>query len=318
MRGLLIVLVAVLLTSHPAPIAARQAPGPPSPSVAVFVTVTDADRRVVPGLTADDFQLLDNGKPQAISAVDQNAGPVSVVLLIDTSGSMKAVLETAKTAAEAFLDNLAAGDMALVGGFAEKATFNPAVGFTRDRSARKAGLHQLPPGFPSGLYDALSESIDRLASQPGRRAVVVMTDGEDNVSRSNARRVATKAAVAGVSVWSIGIVNEYDPGQAPVNMATGQATPSGVRIRTKPDRGLEPLSENTGGAFVVLKNVTEWGPAFTTMAQALARPYVVRFSPAVVDGKTHKLEVRVKPAGRTVLAPKTYKTAKASPQYGPS
>ena len=312
MCGLLLVLV--LLTSHSAPMAARQAPAAPSPSVAVFVTVTDADRRVVPGLTSDDFQLLDNGKAQAISAVDHDAGPVNVVLLLDTSGSMKAVLETAKTAAEAFLDNLAAEDMALVGGFAEKATFSPAAGFTRDRSALKAGLHQLAPGFPSGLYDALSQSIDHLVSLPGRRAIVVMTDGEDNVSRSNAGRVATKAAAAGVSVWSIGIVNEYVSGQGPVNRATGQATLSAVRARTEPDRGLKRLSEDTGGAFVVLKSVAEWGPAFSSTAQALARPYVVRFSPAVVDGKTHKLEVRMKAAGRTVLAPKTYRAASALPQ----
>jgi len=95
-----------------------------------------------------------------------------------------------------------------------------------------------------------------------------------------------------------------------VNVPGGQVA---VRVRTKPDRGLKRLSEDTGGSFVLLNDVAEWGPAFTWAAQALARPYVVRFSPAVVDGKTHKLEVRIKPAGRTVLAPKTYWAPNALP-----
>lgn len=308
MRRALVPLVAVILTSHPVGMAARQAPASPSPVVAVLVTVLDPERRVVPGLTTDDLQILDNGKPQTIKAIEPDAGPLSVVLLLDTSGSMKDVLEIVKTAAETFVDSLAPDAMALVGGFADRTTFSPAEGFTTDRAALKAGLHQLPSGFPSGLYDAITQGIDRLASRPGRRAVVVMTDGEDTASRANPRTVATKAAASGVSIWSIGIVNEY--------ISQGPQTFGGleVRHRTRPDRALKSLSGDTGGGFVVLKSVAECGPALALTAQALARPYVVLFSPTIVDGKTHKLEVRMKSAGRTALAPKAYRAGGATPR----
>jgi hypothetical protein len=131
-----------------------------------------------------------------------------------------------------------------------------------------------------------------------------MTDGEDNVSRSTARSIATKAAAAGVSIWSVGIVNEYMSGP----------TLSGRLIRTQPDRALKSLSKDSGGGVVILKNVADWGPAFARTAQALARPYVLRFSPAVVNGKTHKLEVRIKSAGHTVLAPTTYRATSELPR----
>jgi Ca-activated chloride channel homolog len=209
--------------------------------------------------------------------------------------------------AKPFLDNLAAEDMALVGGFAEKATFAPATGFTSDRTALKDALHHLSSGYPSGLYDALGASIDRLTSRPGRRVVVVMTDGEDNVSQSNARRITAKAAAAGVSVWSIGIVNEYVSRGGQVNMATGQVTTYPPdRRRTAPDRGLKPLSNDTGGAFLMLKNAAEWATAFATTAQALSHPYLVRFSPAVADGKRHSLKVRMKAPGHTAVAASSY------------
>jgi Ca-activated chloride channel family protein len=304
MRGVLLVPIAFLLTSPAAPNTTGQAPAT-SASVAVPVIVRDADRRVVTGLTSDDVQLLVDGKPQAISAVDHEPGPRNVLLLLDTSGSMKVILPAAKTAAVAFLDNLDVGTMALVGGFADKTTFAPAAGFTDDRAALKEGLLLLPPGFPSALYDALGQSIPRLASLPGLRTVVVMTDGDDTASRTSARRVAKDAAAAGVSIWVIGVVNEYV--SRTVNTPTGPVVAE--RARAQPGRELKRLSEDSGGAFVVSKSVAEWRSELTIAAQALARPYVVRFSPVVQDGKTHKLEVRMKAPGRTVLAPKTFRAA---------
>jgi Ca-activated chloride channel family protein len=78
------------------------------------------------------------------------------------------------------------------------------------------------------------------------------------------------------------------------------------RVRTSPDRGLRKLSDETGGGFFMLKKKDELGSTFTRIAQELHSQYVMGFSPETLDGKVHKLEVRVKRPGMTARARKSY------------
>jgi Ca-activated chloride channel family protein len=82
------------------------------------------------------------------------------------------------------------------------------------------------------------------------------------------------------------------------------------RVRTSPDRGLRRVSDETGGGFFMLTKQDELGPTFTRVAQELHSQYVMGFSPEVLDGKVHKLEVKVKKPGLTARARRSYVASK--------
>jgi VWFA-related protein len=83
-------------------------------------------------------------------------------------------------------------------------------------------------------------------------------------------------------------------------------------VRSQPDRGLKKLAEDTGGGFFLLKRTSDLGETFTRVAQELHSQYVLGFSPESLDGKIHKLDVRVKKAGMNAQARKTYVATSAA------
>jgi Ca-activated chloride channel homolog len=101
-----------------------------------------------------------------------------------------------------------------------------------------------------------------------------------------------------VMVYAIGLGNDYFNGQQ--------------RVRSQPDRGLKKLAEETGGGYFELKRTADLNETFTRVAEELHSQYVLGFSPEALDGKVHKLEVRVKKAGMTARARKSYLATKAS------
>ncbi|MBE3097361.1 MAG: VWA domain-containing protein, partial [Planctomycetes bacterium] len=91
--------------------------------VPLFVTVTDETKRLVPNLTKDDFEILDNEKPQAISLFDNEILPITVVVMLDTSGSMTLNIDFVREGAEQFLLKMLPDDKASVGAFNDKIQF---------------------------------------------------------------------------------------------------------------------------------------------------------------------------------------------------
>jgi Ca-activated chloride channel family protein len=264
-------------------------------SVPVYVTVTDADKRLVPDLVLEDFEVLDNGKPQTINVFENKPTPITTVVMIDTSGSMTASLGLVKDGAEQFLLRLLPLDKAQVGEFSDKIKFHPG-NFIDDRDRLVYLLkNELDFGYPTRLYDAVDESLERLEPMDGRKVVLVFTDGDDTSSKVGVGKVMDRARVKDVMVYAIGLENEYFNGQQ--------------RVRSSPDRGLKKLAEDTGGGFFLLKKTTDLGDTFTRVAQELHSQYVLGFSPEAVDGKIHKLDVRVKKAGMNARARKTYVAA---------
>ena len=143
--------------------------------VPVYVTVTDSAKRLVPGLVKEDFEVLDNGKPAPIVLFDSAVQPITVVVMLDTSGSMTATLDLLKAAAEQFLLRLLPEDRGRVGAFNDKIQF--AGDFTSDRDELVASLRDLDYGNPTRLYDAVDASLDELRGIEGRRTILVFTDG---------------------------------------------------------------------------------------------------------------------------------------------
>ena len=294
MRPIAPILIAALLA---VPAAARQKIRVSTESVPVYVTVTDSDKRLVPDLVQDDFEILDNGKPQTINVFENKPLPITVVVMLDTSGSMTTALDLVKEGAEQFLLRLLPEDRAQVGEFSDKIKFHPGS-FIDDRDRLVYLLkHELDFGYPTRLYDALDESLERLEPAEGRKVVLVFTDGEDTQSKTGIGKVMDRAREKDTMVYAIGLINDYFDGQQ--------------RHRSQPDRALKKLAEDTGGGYFELKKTADLGPTFTRVAQELHSQYVLGFSPEARDSRVHKLDVRVKKSGMNARARKSYVAASA-------
>jgi len=258
--------------------------------VPLFTTVTDAQGRLVPDLDRDQFTVLDNGKVQNLTVFENESQPFTAVIMMDFSASMTANLDRLKDAAEQFLIRMLPEDKAQVGAFSDKIQFSGT--FTGDRDDLIGALQDLQFGNPTRLYDAIWESIDMLGDIEGRKVVVAFTDGDDTASRRGMGAALDYARLKEVMIYSIGMESEFF---------------NGARVmRTRPDRGLKKLSEETGGGYFELKKSDELGPTFTRVVQELHSTYTIGFNPTALDGKEHKLEVRMKQPGMTARARRSY------------
>jgi Ca-activated chloride channel family protein len=260
--------------------------------VPLYVTVTDAERRLVPGLTRDDFEIFDDQKPQAISVFDNEVLPISVVVMLDTSGSMTGSIGLLRAAAEQFLLRLLPKDKAMVGDFNDKIQFVTA-GFTGNRDQLVSSLHDIDFGNPTRLWDAIGESLDQLHDIDGRRVVLVFTDGFDEYSKNTSLgTVLDRARNEEVMIYAIGLQSDYFDGRR--------------QVRSKPDRSLRKVAEETGGGYFELDKTAQLASTFTRVEQELHSQYLIGFTPATLDGKVHKVEVRLKKPGMQARARKTY------------
>ena len=273
-------------------------------TVPIYATVIDSERRLVSDLGQEDFEVYDNGKLQPLTNFVNEVTPFTAIVMLDTSGSMTLNMDFVKQAAEEFLIRLLPEDKAKVGAFNDKIQVLPRdEPFTNNRDRLiKLVKDSLDFGYPTRLWDAVDESIAQLEPVEGRRVVLVFTDGDDSASKTGRDDVLERAREKDMMIYAIGLQSDYFNGQS--------------RVRTRPDRGLRKLAEETGGGFFELTKKDDLGPTFTRVAQELHSQYVLGFSPATLDGKVHKLEVRVKRAGMTARGRKSYVAAPGTPGTG--
>ncbi len=261
--------------------------------VSLFVTVVDAQRRLVPSLVQEDFEIFDNEKPQTIVFFQNEVQPITVVVMLDTSGSMTGNIPLLRAAAEQFLIRLLPADKGRVGAFNDKIQFSSR--FTSDRDELVSGVKELDYGNGTKLWDAVAASLDALQGIDGRRVIVVFTDGDDTQSKVGLGKVMDRARTEEVMVYAIGLESVMFNGQR--------------MTRTSPDSGLRKIADETGGGYFELKKTADLAPTFTRVAQELHSQYVLGFSPTQLDNKVHKLAVRMKQAGMTARARRSYVAA---------
>jgi len=260
--------------------------------VSLFATVTDAQKRLVPDLQQSDFEILDNDKPQPLIFFQNEVQPITVVVMLDTSGSMTLALDFLKQAAEQFALRLLPADKARVGAFNDKIQLK-GRGFINDRDQLVTDIKDLDFGNGTRLWDAIAVSEDELKGIDGRKIVLVFTDGDDTDSRnSSLGKVIDRARVDEVMIYAIGFESQYFNGQR--------------MVRSKPDGGLRKIADETGGGYFELTKTAELAPTFTRVAQELHSQYVIGFAPTQLDGKVHKLAVRMKQPGMTARARRSY------------
>jgi Ca-activated chloride channel homolog len=259
-------------------------------TVPLFATVTDAQNRLVPDLTKDDFTVLDNDKPQELVIFTNESQPITVVVMLDTSGSMTASIQLLKAAAEQFVTRLLPDDKGAVGAFNDKIELS--ASFTNDRDRLITEIRDLDYGNGTRLYDALNESLNQLNGVEGRKVILVFTDGDDTSSRVGRGTIMERARIEEVMIYAIGLQSEYFDGAR--------------TVRSRPDSGLRRLADETGGGYFELKQTSDLGPTFTRVAQELHSQYVLGFEAKQLDGKIHKLTVKMKQAGMTARARRSY------------
>src|SRR5947207_11645387 len=171
--------------------------------VDVVATVTDARGRYIPNLSAGDFILEEDGKPQPITHFSQDRNvPVSVGILLDTSASMDRKIRTAVEAVDRFIRRIHPDDEIFLMTFSGQPYLRQ--DFTDDRDKLSQSLRRIFPTGGTALYDALSESVNKIhSSQHDKRAILVITDGEDTASITRLEEVLQSIRGSDVLVYPI-------------------------------------------------------------------------------------------------------------------
>lgn len=281
-------------------------------TVPIYATVFDHANNVVRDLKREDFQIFDDGKRQEMTIFENTIQPISAILLMDTSASMALTLDLAQQAAEQFVIRLSPGDKVRVGSFSDRVNLSPT--FTDDRDWLLHWLrNEIHIGNPTRLWDALDQTVGALRDVGGRRVVVLITDGEDTYSKLVGRTVIERAKAAGVMVYAVQIRSQSRPG-----MEFEIAGPSRQGITTVPSTPIRPsqvlrdLAETTGGVYFNLAARDDVNATFTQVAFELHYQYVLGFTPAKLDGKMHRIELRMSDPKWVVRARRFYLATKPS------
>jgi VWFA-related protein len=314
-----------------AAIAAQQAQPPQPPpgfttttrTVAVYATVTDANGRMVPDLGADEFTIDDNGKRQQLTLFANDPQPITVVMLLDRSGSMVPNYELEERSAEAFVRSMAVEDKARIGSFSMRVQVDPPE-FTHDQDELLKILHtQLQGEGPTPLWNAVDTGIDDLLLETGRRVVLVFTDGVDEPMNfkghgKSLKDVMKHAEERDIMVYAIGLAGVsgmqsgprppggFGPGGFGGFGGGGMGGLKGGPSLERPDEGLPKIATATGGSYFEITSPRDLPNTFARVAEELHHQYVLGFTPAALDGKLHTLTVRAQKPQLTVHARRTY------------
>ena len=249
--------------------------------VSVAVVVRDGDGRLVDGLTARDFEIIDSGIPRAIVQFQQgDDADARMAMLVDSSGSMGvgAKRNRSRLAAELFFSGLKPQDTASI--FSFDSRIRRLTDFTRHPDTLRAAVAEVEPFGTTRLYDAIIGTVRTVVDEmPRPRAIVLLTDGVDTASAYSARDAATAAAVVDIPVYVLSVGDE----------ARGSAEATIVNETMT----LGELARSTGGMSAEGTTPSQLGAAARAILAELHHQYVIAFA-AGRDRGWHSLTVKVK------------------------
>jgi Ca-activated chloride channel homolog len=276
--------------------------------VPVFVTVTDKDSRLVRDLTRDAFEVLDNGKAQPITVFDNTPQPIRLIVLVDISGSMVGNLPLLRGAVGQLVKNLGENDLARIGTFGSGIVIAPE--FSRSPAVLMSQIPtDAPPGSGTPLWRAVNEAMDLFdPNAPERRVVLVLSDGKDTGPGGWNKRFLTpidikdRALKENVMVYGVGVRSSLLGQQMGGGAGGIMATMAG----TMPDPNLGSVALDSGGGYFELRPRDDLGQTFARVIDELHSQYLLGYSPPVLDGKSRKIEVKVRDKGLKAHARKGY------------
>jgi Ca-activated chloride channel family protein len=262
----------------------RLQPQPVRPTQLVTVTVTDPGGGYVPGLRREDFVLYEDGVRQEITYfnIGENE-PVSLGLVVDTSGSMRDKIEYARQALRRFVDSIRPGDEV----FVEEFNVQPVLlqDFTDSRVLLAQAIALLRPAGGTALYDAILDGVRRIKrGRHQKRALVVLSDGMDTASLSSLRQALEVARRSGVLIYTIGIGNPqgFHAGGGGVTIGGPfGAVLLGTGVDDRVDtRTLQTISDETGAQHFLLntRDVVGSSAVLETAIQTISRELRLQYS----------------------------------------
>ena len=253
--------------------------------VNVLFTVTDRNGRLVSGLGPDDFAVQEDGEVQRIQFfASENELPLTLAMLIDTSPSVREVFDEERRTAIKFLDTiLRQQDLALVMGFDRTVTLMQ--DFTESNRLLGFAIADLEMGSGTSVYDAVFLASDeRLRHEAGRKAIILISDGEDTTSRIRRNEALISAHQADAVIYSI---SNTLPRRGGIFGIGGRRSGNMETLRA--------LSEETGGAVFELDNRSDFEEIFATIAEELRSQYSLAYVSTNPDRDGEYREIRIRP-----------------------
>ena len=311
-------------------------------TVPVFVTVNDGAGGFALNLTQDDFEIKDNGKVQKISQFTTATQALSSLLLLDGSSSMWSVFDNLLESANSLILRMLPEDRTAIASFSDR--FQMRQPFTSDRDLLLGHLKDqfnVRVGLQTHLWDALDESMHAFQKEPNRRVIVLLSDGKNWVAPPQSQMprpgqpvrpgqppppgsrgkpgmpapMPPSSPVPGLGPGSTTNNNSGARGAAIITSALGRDimvytvamwTTDEQKMPEGPSGSMRRISDATGGGFYELRLSDDIGATFTQIMAELHHQYLLGFTPEVLDGKEHRLEVRVKKSGMRARARRSY------------
>ena len=262
--------------------------------VVLNASITGPDGKAVGGLNQKQFHVFEDGVEQAIKTFEAEETPFAAVILLDTSGSMEERVTLARAAAIQFLGGLRAADSVSVYHFDSK--IEMIQDFSNSRDLREQAFDLKADGM-TVLNDAVYKAAEILSKRPEkRRAIIILSDGADTMSKKSTEKALQAAMIAGTTVYSVDM--------SPMN--------ENARDRMQTLDVLKKFADKTGGKYVSTPGGIAMRETFKRIVEELGVLYTVSYEPTNTkkDGKWRALELRVSRPNLTIRTRKGYNAPK--------
>jgi Ca-activated chloride channel family protein len=248
------------------------------------LSVTDGRNRYVTDLEQKDFAVFEDGIRQELSLFTHENLPISLSVLLDTSASMQEKLPQARSAAIRFVKTLRPQDDAQIVQFNDRST--TLQDFTNDLALLEAAIHRTEAAGPTALYNSMYVALKELSKRKAkgelrRRALVVLSDGEDTASLVNDEQVLELARKSEIGIY-------------PISLRPSRAQDRGRKEFSQAEHILTTLAHDTGGQVFFPQSLSELETVYERIAEELRTQYSLGYvsSNARRDGKWRRIVVR--------------------------
>ena len=263
--------------------------------VVMNAAVTNTNGKGVRGLNPKLFHVFEDGQEQEIKSFDAEETSFAAVILLDTSGSMEERVTLARAAAIQFLDGMRGEDFTAIYKFDSK--IEELQGFSNSRDITDH-IFEIKAYGMTLLNDAVVKASELLAKRPEkRRAIIVLSDGADTMSKASADKALRAALAANANIYTVDM-------SAPDADGKEHMQTQGV---------LKNFAEKTGGRFVATSGGPAMRDAFKRIVEELGLQYTIAYQPSnsKKDGKWRAIELRVSRPNLTIRTRKGYNAPKA-------
>jgi len=271
--------------------------------VVCHTTVTDKDGGLVTGLPKDAFTVYENGVKQEITGFKQEDIPVSMGLIVDNSGSMREKRAKVEAADLALVGDSNPEDEVFVVNFADQAFLDlpNERDFTSDIGEMKEALKRTDSRGQTAMRDAMEMSLTHLKEKAHRdkKVLVVVTDGEDNISVTKMENLVRDSQQSGVLIYCVGLLGQEEPLSA-----------------TRARRALQELAAATGGQAFFPEDLSEVDRIAHQVARDIRNQYTIQYTPGdnAMDGTYRQIKITVNAPGKPEV--RTRSGYYATPGFG--